>query len=230
MSRLFSRESCNKKQILIFILSVLPVAVTLAVYRRLPDQIALNFGFDGSVNYDDKYHIWAIAGMGPMFGILLYVLPMIDPKKRNYDRFRGAYQTFQLLMQLFLLGALAAVLAENLRPGTVSVPAVICAMCGILLMAIGNMMPKFRQNFFCGFRSPWALSDEKVWNKTHRLGGKLFFAAGFVSFFAAFVPDETWKMILVFGPVMLASAIPYVMSYVWFRQLGKGKGRQEEHK
>ncbi len=223
MSKRCSKEYFNKLQAVILILSFLPVVITLVLYGHLPEQIPTNFGFDGQVTYGARRNIWAIAGMAPLFGILFFVLPAMDPKRRNYMKFWDVYQIFQLFMQIFLLVTLLVILVETFRPGTVSVPTVISAMCGILFMAMGNMMPKFRQNFFCGFKNPWTLSNETVWNRTHRLGGRMFFAAGILGFAGAFLPNDYWKMGMLFGPVMLAAIVPSVMSYVWFRNMMKGQ-------
>ena len=90
-----------------------------------------------------------------------------------------------------MLVMVGIVITESFRPGTIQVATLVTAMCGILFMFIGNIMPKFRQNFFCGFRTPWALSDETVWNKTHRLAGRLMFGAGLLGSGGAFLPwDE----------------------------------------
>lgn len=124
-------------------------------------------------------------------------------------------------MQIFILVMVGIILTESFRPGTIEVSTVVTAMCGVLFMMIGNMAPKFRQNFFCGFRTPWALANETVWNKTHRLGGKLMFGAGILGFLGAFSPWEIMKFVMLFVPLIAASIIPYVMSYVWFRRFSQ---------
>ena len=211
----------NKKQILIWVISVVPLLMVAAVYRYLPEQIPTNWGINGSVEYGPKATIWMLAGMAPLFGILFSVLPSIDPKHRNYGKFMGVYQDFLLFLQIFLLVMTGIVLTESVYPGTVQVPTVTCAMCSILFMAAGNMMPKFRQNFFCGFKTPWALADEWVWTKTQRLGGRMMFGAGIVGLIGAFLPDDRWKMTALFVPLMAAVVIPGIMSYIWYRKITK---------
>jgi len=207
----------NKKQLAVWFLSLLPIVLVAFVYRKLPQQIPTNWGLDGHVGYSSKESLWVLAGMCPFFALLFQVLPYIDPKKQNYRKFQDVYQSFQVFMQIFLLVIVGIVITESLRPGTFQVSMVVCAMCGILFMMIGNMMPKFRQNFFCGFRTPWALSNETVWNKTHRLGGRLMFGAGVLGFIGAFLPGDRAKMLMLFVPLMAAAIIPYIMSYLWFR-------------
>ena len=211
-------HSINKKQIFIWILSAFPVLLTAIVYRALPAQIPTNWGIDKTVTYGDKSTIWLIAGMSPFLGTLFYFLPAIDPKKRNYINFMDAYQSFQLFMQLFLLVITGIIVVESFRPGTIKVSTVVCAMCGLLFVMMGNMMPKIQQNYFCGFKTPWTLSSEAVWNKTHRMGGKLFLAAGLIGFLGAFLPEDRWKMFGLLIPVIAAVTVPCVMSYVWFRR------------
>lgn len=59
---------------------------------------------------------------------------------------------------------------------------------GILFMIIGNYMGKIKTNWFMGIRTPWTLSSEEAWNKTHRLGGKLFMLSGLLIAIDGFLP------------------------------------------
>ena len=78
-------------------------------------------------------------------------------------------------------------------------------------------MPKFRMNWYCGIKTPWTLSSETVWTRTHRLGGRLFFAAGLIGLLGSFVPNNTARFVLVLVPILAAAIIPAVFSYLWFR-------------
>lgn len=205
----------NKKRMIIWILSILPIILVVAVYTRLPQQIPTNWGFDRKVSYGEKGNLWILAGISPFLAIMYQVLPKIDPKRKNYRKFQEVYESFQLFMQVFLFVMVGIVIIESFRPGTVQVSTVVCAMCGILFIIIGNMMPKFRQNFFIGFRTPWTLTNEQVWNKTHRLAGRLIFVAGILGLIGAFFPSDKVKMVFLFVPLIAATVIPYIMSYVW---------------
>ena len=44
----------------------------------------------------------------------------------------------------------------------------------VLLFYIGILIKHAKRNWFIGIRTPWTLSSDKVWDKTHALGGKLF--------------------------------------------------------
>jgi uncharacterized membrane protein len=58
------------------------------------------------------------------------------------------------------------------------------AVAGLLISAflivIGNYMPKTRQNRFLGIKTPRTLSDERIWDKTHRFAGFVWTIGGIV--------------------------------------------------
>jgi len=90
---------------------------------------------------------------------------------------------------------------------------------GILFVLIGNYMGKVRQNYFVGFKTPWALANEDVWNKTQRVGGLMFVLTGIVFIIEAFLK---WYLLPIFIIVMILTVIlPILYSYWVFKQLEK---------
>lgn len=201
------------------LLAVAPLVLVAAVYTRLPDQIPMQWDFGGEVNYEPKWHLWVVAGLGPLFGVSMPLVARVDPRHRNYAKFSSPYRTFQIIMLLFVLAMVSLVIIESLRPGTMHVGRFVCLLLGLMFTILGNVMPKFRPNYFYGFKTPWTLDDPTVWVRTHRLGGRLFFAAGLISIAASFLPDAHWMFAACLIPLVLAAVIPSVMSYLWYRRL-----------
>lgn len=211
-------------QLVVWGLSLLPLVMAAVCYPSLPDKIPTNWGLDGHVTYGGKSTIFMLTGLALLLGVIFYGVPLIDPKKDNYTKFRTPYLYFRIAIQTLLVAVTVVILIESYHPGTVNVPMIVTFLCGTLFLVIGIVMPRFQQNFFFGFRTPWALTSEAVWNKIHRLGGHLMFLAGVISMVGAFVPDDRWKMILLLVPVLVSVIIPCIMSYVWFEQLPHEKG------
>lgn len=201
------------------LLAAAPLVLVAAVYARLPDRIPMQWDFGGEVNYEPKWHLWIVAGLGPLVGISMPLVARVDPRHRNYAKFSSSYRTFQMIMLLFVLAMVSLVVIESLRPGTIHVGRFVCLLLGLMFTVLGNVMPKFRPNYFCGFKTPWTLDDATVWVRTHRLGGRLFFAAGLIAIAASFLPDERWMFAVCLIPLVLAALIPSVMSYLWYRRL-----------
>ena len=49
---------------------------------------------------------------------------------------------------------------------------------GMVLIAVGNYLPKARQNYTIGIKLPWTLANEENWNRTHRFAGYLWVVCG----------------------------------------------------
>lgn len=208
----------NRRQTaLLWILALLPFAMVAAAWGRLPELVPCRWNLDGTIDYSGKRMLWWLAALNPLILALLAVLPRIDPRRKNYEKFHGSYHWMQLMLVLFVDAMMAVMLVESLRPGTVDVATAVQLLAAILLMVFGNMMPKFRQNYFCGIKNAWTYASERVWSKANRLGGRLFFAAGAVCFAAAFLP-AVWSFAVMLAVILAAAIVPTVMSYVWFRQ------------
>ena len=200
------------------------IAVALC-YPHLPAEIPMHWGIDGTVRYDARWTIWGMAALGPVFAVLMPLMPRLDPKKKNYDKFQGSYDLFCLLLQVFLLFILGVILTESLRPGTVNVQIVVNLLVGVLFVFLGNMMPKFRFNYFCGLRTPWALANETVWVRTQRAGGRMMFVLGLLIMAAAFLPGWAAMAVIVGGVIMLVVG-GYWLSWRYFQDEVRGKSEE----
>lgn len=211
-------KKISKLQIFAWVLALVPTVLVAIFYRRLPAQIPTHWDMNGTVTYGAKSTLWMFAGMALLFGVLFPVLRRIDPRARNYDKFSNSYDLFQVVMMLFLIVMTGIVILESMRPGTVQVSAVVCMLCSILMLVLGNMMPKFRQNYFCGMKNPWTLASEIVWVRTHRVAGRMLFVTGLIGLAGSFVPSENARMALLMVPLMVAVIVPNVLSFIWYRR------------
>ena len=168
----------KRSQGILWVAAILPLIMVAAVWTRLPEQVPLNWGFDGTISYGGRAILWGLAVINPLIVLLMTFAPRMDPREENYQKFKGPYSALCLAVVLLMDAVMLITLAESLRPGTVNVYVMVQLMVAVLMMVIGNMMPKFRQTWFCGIKNAWTLSCERVWTRTHRLGGRLYFAAG----------------------------------------------------
>ena len=208
----------NKKWIaLMWALAVIPTILTLALWSQLPERIPTNWSFDGVVSYGGKGTLWIIAALGPGLAVLFQILPRLDPKKENYEKFQGIYEIFAVVMEAFILVLLGIVLTESLRPGTLNVGKLVMVMVCLLMVWLGCVLGKVKPNWFMGIRTPWALSDPDVWNKTHRLGGWVFFLVGLINIPVALLCPEKVCAAVFFIALMAGCVLVYVMSYRWYK-------------
>jgi uncharacterized membrane protein len=112
----------------------------------------------------------------------LAFLPSIEPRRRNLQMSARAYTAVWISLLLLMAAVQAAIVFSAISPGTTEIVArLVPAAVGVMLVVVGNYLGKVRSNFFFGIRTPWTLSSERSWNKTHRLGGRLFVALGLIA-------------------------------------------------
>lgn len=93
----------------------------------------------------------------------------------------------------------------------------VLALFGIMFIIIGNYLPKIKQNRTLGIKVSWALSNEENWNKTHRLGGKVWVISGLAMLFSIFLPQVAMMPIMVCS-IIAATIIPIVYSYCIYKK------------
>ncbi len=211
--------------ILSFSLVLAAAVVGLALYAQLPDPMPSHWNAAGEVDgYMSRF--WGVfllplttAGLT----LLLFAVPFIDPLKANIAKFRSIYNLFIVgfvVYMLYVYGlTLAAALGYRFNMTRTLLPAM-----GLLFIGIGYLIKNAKRNFFIGIRTPWTLSSDTVWEKTHALGAKTFIASGVVILVSAFLGEiGIWLMLAV---LMVAIFVPVVYSYVLFAR----EERQEKNK
>ena len=202
------------------LLALAPMLLLAAVWGELPERVVTTWGFDGAVTgTGPKSTLLGLALMGPGLGLLLALLPKIDPKRESYRKFQGHYDGFCVVFQLFMAGVNTAAIWENLSPGSLSIGRVVTVLVGLLFAFLGNILPTVRHNYFVGVRTPWTLADPRVWDRTNRLGGRLFFLTGVATVPLALLAPEQQLFAVFLVLVLVSSLIPVAASYFWFRKL-----------
>lgn len=95
---------------------------------------------------------------------------------------------------------------------------ILVPMLGALFYVLGAIIGGVEMNWFMGFRTPWTLSNEEVWNDTHGLGGKLYKICGLLAFSGVFFTGWT-ALTLALVPILSSSIYLLIYSYLRFKQL-----------
>jgi len=192
------------------------VAVSVFMYPQLPERIPTHWNTAGQVNgYSSR--IWG-AWLMPLIlagtWLVMKAVPHIDPRRDNYAKFTGAYETLIIAVMLLLLAVHVLVLTSATgRP--VSLERVLPAGLGLLFIVVGAVLPKVHSNWFVGIRTPWTLSSDLSWEKTQKVGGYFFMAVGALTALTALVaPALTFKVL--FCSTLVTVVFVFAYSYmVW---------------
>ncbi len=162
---------------------------------------------------------WFLPGLAVVMTIIFAILPSIDPLKGNIERSGRAYLTawIGVMAMLALVSIGIAIMTTQAAAGSTGSNQFvrwIMAGVGVLFIFLGDAMPKTRPNFFVGVRTPWTLTSDLAWQKTHRLAGWLFVLVGFWAIVAAFTLNGIALAFAVTGPILVVTALCAI--YSWF--------------
>ena len=178
----------------------------------LDAQVPVHWGPSGEV--DGYASAWVAFLMTPLItaGVvaLLAVIPRIEPRRENLQRSGPAYRTVGNAIVLLMLAIQVGIVAAGVG-GTFPMATVMGIGIGILFIVIGNVLGTVRSNFMFGVRTPWTLSSDRSWDRTHRLVGRLFMATGIM----LVVLSLAGQMALLIG-AMLAGIIVILIAAVWY--------------
>lgn len=152
-------------------------------------------------------------------GMLL--LPLVDPGRKNYVKFAGAYTWFRWVLVLFL-SAIYPVTVLYVLGVPVDVGRFVQAGISLLVIFLGNFLGQVRHNYFVGVRTPWTLADEEVWAKTHRLTGRLFVLAGVLGLATVYGVPRAVAAAVTIGRILAAALAGMVYSYRLFAAKRRG--------
>jgi uncharacterized membrane protein len=206
---------------LVALLIIAPFIYGALIFPNLPSKIPTHFNIEGKADaWGGPSSIFIGPGIMGAVSIFVYVLlsnlKKFDPKK--YDEANDAlYKDFAVLTVAFLSILSLIIIYSSTNADQINVGKLILPLVGLSFAGFGWYMPKFKQNYFVGFKLPWTLENVDNWNETHKVASKYWIYGGL------FQAAVTLVLPMKFGLIgfMLATAVmiivPTVFSYRMFK-------------
>ena len=206
----------RKTLIITTIITLLPMLAGVILWNKLPEQFPIHFNAAGEVDG------WSSKAFG-VFGLPLILVAFqwlcglgslkLDPKAENLES-----KVFSLVLWIIpvlsvVLNALVYCTALGMD---MNVQIIMPLLVGLLMVIIGNWLPKCKQTYTLGIKLPWTLADETNWNRTHRFAGPIWVVCGLMIMLCGLIGGAfLWVMVAAFV-VMIAA--PTVYSYLLFKE------------
>lgn len=203
---------------------VLIAAMLLAsatAWPMVPERFPMHSNLHGQVDRwgtrsDAPVPLLLMPGVCVALYVLMLLLPMMDPGRANYDRFKTAYWVIRFVVLLHLAALHGAVLLVTLGY-KIDIPRVMLLSMGVVFLVLGGILGKIRPNWFVGVRTPWTLSSRLSWTHSQRAEGWVFIALGLVTFVAVLLRTP-WNLAVALGCTLLGAAGLVFYSYLVWRR------------
>ena len=202
---------------ILFLIVILGWLISACFYTKLPDDVAIRWNIRGeAIAYSSKnFLLLLFSSLNTILAILFFIIPKIDPLKHNIERFRKYYDNFVLIILLSFLVIFVWTILWNLGI-KLSFNIVLSITLGSMIFYCGVLLENAKRNWFIGIRTPWTLSSDKVWNKTHKLGAKIFKAIGILFFFGILI-DFVFLLSIIL--LLFSSVYLVIYSYLEYRKI-----------
>ena len=209
----------NKKYLLILVAFCLVLMVVGAVARTyMPAQLATHWNAAGQA--DGYGSTFTAIYLFPLIilaaGVLLMLLPTLDPLKANVLGFRQALYQFLLAFAAYMGYIYLLTLGWNLGL-RFDMNRLLPPAFTLLFWVAGSLMARAKRNFFIGIRTPWTLSNDLVWDRTHARGAIAFKASALVCLLGVFFPAYTFVFLMV--PILITTVYLVVYSYLEYQRV-----------
>ena len=202
----------NKKYWLITsAITLLPIILGLLLWDQLPDKIPTHFGIDGAADgWSGKgFAVFGIPAMWLIFHLITWGVTRLDQQNRGHNEkvLNLVGLTFPTMSIAFSVLLYTRALEIELDMSSILFP-----LLGLLFIAMGNWLPKVKQNSTLGIKIKWTLYNEENWNKTHRFAGFVWVIGGVLFCLMGFVPEKSLLFLLPLQ-VLLLAVVPTVYSW-----------------
>ena len=206
---------------LVALMIIAPFIYGALIFPQLPSKIPTHFNIEGKADaWGGPSSIFLGPGIMGAVSIFVYVLlsnlKKFDPKK--YDEANDTlYKDFAVLTVVFLSILSLIIIYSSTHADEINVGKLILPLVGLSFAGLGWYMPKFKQNYFVGFKLPWTLENVDNWNETHKVAGKIWIYGGLFQVVVTFLLPMKFGFIGFILATAVMVIIPTVFSYRMFK-------------
>ena len=216
------------KNKILWIISVIPLVITLFVLRFLPDEIPAHYDFEGNIDR------WGSKYEELIFPIIILVMALFwqlfvwhfDKKAKNAKNEKETLEAksnkniillaaiceaviFGIMHFVFMYSACKEATGDMTKSAFDSFM-IINVLFGLMFIIIGNYLPRAKQNGIVGLRTGKTMNDEEVWKKANRFAGKLFIIAGIVTVVESLLIGGITSTMIMVGILIVVAIVSSV--------------------
>ncbi len=209
------------KRILLIILMFLPLALTLIALQFLPDQIPAHYDINNQVDrWGSKYEILIFPFITIIFGFIMMLITKFAAKQEKNGHNNENIVLLLSILSLILFNAMTLYFLyadfhtiENLSALSFDISQLMFAILGVIMIIMGNIMPKARLNSAIGLRTVWSMKNSTTWKKSQRFGGITFIITGLLIIIISLLTKGFPCVALSLGLIILSLPIDIIYTY-----------------
>ncbi len=225
---------------LMWAISILALVLTAIVLQFMPDSVPMHYDLAGNIDR------WGAKYENLLFPMIILLLSLhwnlfiahyekkaarASAEKERAEALSNAkvlkivgvsMAAMFTVMQGFILYSAYVEANVNAAQAYVDIGKVSCILIGVMLIILGNYMPKTKKNHIAGIRVSWSMYNDTTWMKSNRFGGVAMMIAGLSIIITAVFVRSAIAAVLLLTYILVATAISLIYSHkVYKAELSK---------
>lgn len=206
--------------IILWILTLIPLAVNIAAYSSLPDT--LNMVYDVPVSKEEIFRppLAIVICMMISYGIILFRRKKQKSDNENVNKLKsrenvGFMTAYFMAIALDILDI--GILFKALGNDSIDIIKITCMIMGAVIAVIGNFQPKMHESKD-PIKTKWNTADSTVWLKANRFTGFTMILCGILIIAETLIFDSITAFILMLILILAAAIIAAAYSQKAYKE------------
>ncbi len=230
------KDKIAVRKIIMWVVTLLPLVITTIVIQFMPDKIPAHYDISGNIDrWGSKYEQYIFPVMIILFTLFFECFIRHYGKKKisartDKERAEAASNEgvmvvasivmafmFSIMHYFFLIKAYAEAAGGEVI-AELDINVVTNVLMGIVMIVLGNIMPKTRINSAVGLRTVWSMENDKTWAESNRLGGIVLMIAGVIIIIEAIIIGGIISTLVMLGIIIAATIGMVYASYKVYKK------------
>lgn len=212
----------KKLYIVLGAVALIGIIVPTVLLNFMPDTVPLHYDFNGNIDrYGSKYELLIFPAIALIMQVTLALVAYNERKKGERSNEKPIlYTAIGACLPFSALGIYVMAKSIN-NPEPVDANSIMTFTgigMGVMLIILGNIMPKARMNSYFGLRTSWSMKNERVWQKSQRLGGIALVIGGTVMIILMAFIKGPWSILVLTAVITAVLSVSIVGSYRYYKQ------------
>ena len=230
----------------LIILTAMAFVITAICVQFMPETVPMHYNMQGEIDrYGSINENFLFPCMIVVFNVFWVILMKVFAKraaKTDSDKERIeaennikvlGFTAISMTIMFTVMQTVFLFMDINISDGQekmrVDINVVANCLMGLLVIVIGNIIPKCKRNRFVGIRTTWSMDNDTTWELSNRLGGRLLMLCGILTILETIFIKGFASTVIMLVLLIATSVLMLYYSYVFYKKYGNNAKKHQQN-
>lgn len=230
----------------LIILTAAAFVITGICVQLMPETVPMHYNINGEIDrYGSRNENFLFPCMIAVFNMFWVIFMRVLVKKAvkaDSDKARleaennikvlgftaiGMTIMFTVMQLVFLFIDINT--SDGQEKMAVDINVVSNCLLGLMVIVIGNIIPKCKRNGIVGVRTTWSMDNDTTWELSNRLGGRLLMVFGVLTILETIIIKGFASSVIMLVLLIATTVLVTYYSYVFYKKYGNNAKKHQQN-